>query len=166
MEDRDQSAAPAAAIRPSPGPGSSRFLDETLGRFARDFKADRAALMLYDPVSGTLSMRAARGFPAFGAATVVVKLGEGASGRVLAERRPIYSERVADLRGYKPHPNFPDDDTQTFLGIPLLRGRERIGAICLWRRTGVPFPAEEISAARIAADECAAAIEEIARQCV
>ena len=139
--------------------GSRAFLDSAVALFAKTFKADRAALYLYDEEANSLSMRAALGFPMFGKATIVVKLGEGLAGRALAERRPIYTEMASSMRGYVSHPNFPDGDTQTFLGIPLLRGRERIGVVALYRRTGHPFLAEEISAARLKASEMADAIQ-------
>lgn len=156
-----QPPPPAVDVPDAPaqaGP-SHKYLDETAARFARDFRADRVAIFVLDPESGSLAMRAASGFPMFGQATVVLKLGEGLSGRALAERRPIYTESASMMRGYRRHPNFPDDDTQTFLAVPLLRGRERVGVIALWRRTGVPFLAEEISAARLECDRCTAAVE-------
>ena len=95
----------------------------------------------------------------FGKASIVMKLGEGLVGRALAERRPIYTEMAATMRGYVRHHNFPDDDLQTFLCIPLLSGKERVGAIVLKRRTGTPFLAEEISAARLKAAELANSIQ-------
>ena len=148
----------AAANLPSPKTGASRYLDEVLAMFVRDFGADRAALYLYDEKEERFTMRSAHGFPLFGQATVSLKLGEGLIGRVLAERRPIYSEMASSMRGYIAHPNFPDADTQTFLGLPLLRGRERVGAVALYRRTGHPFLAEEISRARLKADEVSEAV--------
>ena len=152
----------AAADLPSPKTGASRYLDEVLAMFVRNFGADRAALYLYDEKDGRFSMRSAHGFPMFGQASISLKLGEGLVGRALAERRPIYTEMASSMRGYIPHPNFPDGDTQTFLGLPLLRGRERVGAISLYRRTGHPFLAEEISRARLKADEVAAAVQNAA----
>ena len=139
--------------------GSRAYLDATVAMLAETFKADRAALYLYDEESNSIAMRAAFGFPMFGKAAVVVKLGEGLTGRALAERRPIYTEMASSMRGYVSHPNFPDGDVQTFLGIPLLRGRERIGVVALYRRTGHPFLAEEISAARLKVSAMADAIQ-------
>ena len=151
--------AAATSDLPSPSTGASRYLDEVLAMFVRDFGADRAALYLYDEKDGRFTMRSASGFPMFGQATISLKLGEGLVGRSLAERRPIYSEMASSMRGYIAHPNFPDGDTQTFLALPLLRGRERVGAVALYRRTGHPFLAEEISGARMKADEVAAAVQ-------
>ena len=121
----------AAADLPSPKTGASRYLDEVLAMFVRDFGADRAALYLWSEKEERYTMRSASGFPMFGQATITLKLGEGLVGRCLAERRPIYTEMASSMRGYIPHPNFPDGDTQTFLCLPLLRGRERVGAVAL-----------------------------------
>ena len=150
---------PASAAPPSPAVGTRRFLDETVRLFASSFKADRAALFLYENETNTLTLRAAFGYPMFGKATIVVKLGEGLAGRALAERRPIYSEMASSMRGYVAHPNFPDEDVQTFLGIPLLCGRERVGVLTLRRRTGHPFLADEISRARLRAASLATSIQ-------
>lgn len=159
MEANDNPQDSAIHTAAVPSGGSHRFLDEITERFAKKFHAERAALYLYDEATDTVAMRAATGFPMFGQATVVMRLGEGLCGRVIAERRPIYTETASQMRGYVAHPNFPDGDTQTFLGLPLLRGRERIGALALWRRTGIPFLAEEISEARLEADRCSPSIE-------
>lgn len=135
--------------------GTRRFLDQTVNVFAHRFKCDACGLFLYDESNRTLTLRAAYGYPMFGKASIVLKAGEGLIGRCLAERRSIYTEMASTMRGYTRHHNFPDDDLQTFLGIPLLYGKERVGAIMLQRRTGVPFLAEEISAARLKAEELA-----------
>ncbi len=148
-----------APVNVNPHAGTGRFLADIVSSLAETFKADRCTLFLYDEKDGTLTMRAAHGFPMFGRAMVVLKLGEGVVGRVLAERRPIYSEMASTMRGYVSHANFPDDDVQTFLGIPLLRGRERVGVLVLHRRTGTPFLADEISAIRARAVELSASIQ-------
>ena len=153
---------PAPAAPPAPAVGTRRFLNETVRLFASSFKADRAALFLYENETNTLTLRAAFGYPMFGKATIVVKLGEGLAGRALAERRPIYSEMASSMRGYVAHPNFPDEDVQTFLGIPLLCGRERVGVLTLRRRTGHPFLADEISRARLRAASLATSIQNAA----
>ena len=49
--------------------GSRAYLDATVALFAKTFKADRAALYLYDEEANSLSMRAALGFPMFGRAS-------------------------------------------------------------------------------------------------
>ena len=154
----DGELAPGAAPD-APHGGTRGFLDETIRSLAREFKADRASLFLYDDAAGTATLRACVGYPMFGKATIVLRLGEGLVGRVLAERRPIYSEMASSMRGYLQHPNFPDADMQTFLGIPLLRGRERVGAVSLRRRTGHPFLADEISAARAKVAELTDAVQ-------
>jgi phosphotransferase system enzyme I (PtsP) len=140
--------------KPASG-GTKHFLDQAVNMFAHRFKCDACGLFLYDESNRTLTLRAAYGYPMFGKASIVLKAGEGLIGRCLAERRSIYTEMASTMRGYVRHHNFPDDDLQTFLGIPLLYGKERVGAIMLQRRTGVPFLAEEISAARLKAEELA-----------
>ena len=142
-----------------PPGGANRYLTTLAEELARQFKADRCTIYLYNEAECTYTMRAAYGYPMFGRATIVGKIGEGLTGRVLAERRPIYTETAASMRGYVPRPNFPDSEVQTFLGIPLLHGRDRVGAIVFRRRTGHPFLAEEISSMRTRASELTVSVQ-------
>lgn len=139
--------------------GIKQYLDNAVNLFSENYKCDRCGLYLYDDASRTLTLKAACGYSMFGKASIVLKLGEGLVGRALAERRPIYTEMASAMRGYIRHHNFPDDELQTFLCIPLLCGKERIGAIVMHRRTGTPFLAEEISGARLKAAELANSIQ-------
>ena len=136
-------------------------LENAINVFADAHKCDACSIFLYDDRTRTATLKAARGYPMFGKASIILKQGEGLVGRVIAERRPIYTEMAKSMHGYVRFHNFPDDDLQTFLGIPLLRGRERIGAILLQRRTGVPFTEDEISAARLRADELAETLRNV-----
>lgn len=139
--------------------GTKQFLENSVHLFANMYKCDRCCLYLYDDETRTITLKAADGCEMFGKASIVLKLGEGLVGRALAERRPIYTEMASAMRGYVRHHNFPDDELQTFLAIPMLCGKDRVGAVVLQRRTGTPFLAEEISAARLKAAELANSIQ-------
>ena len=151
-------SAPEEAVQQR---GMRHALENAVNVFHDTYKCDACSLYLYDEPTRTATMKAARGYPMFGKAIVTLKQGEGLTGRVIAERRPIYAEMAKSMHGYIRHHNFPDDDLQTFLGIPLLKGRERVGAIVLQRRTGVPFLAEEISAARLKAAELTETLQNV-----
>lgn len=160
-------AAPAEPAEPAPPADGAalpldakrKFLEQAVDTFHKSFNCDRCGLFLYDDETRELALRAARGYEMFGKASIVLKVGEGLVGRALAERRTIYTEAAATMPGYIRHHNFPDDHLQTFLAIPLLSGKERIGAVTMQRKTGTPFQAEEISSARLKAAELAAAIQ-------
>lgn len=155
----DSETAPQLGAPESTHRGSRQFLENAVNIFADLYKCDACCLYLYDDSSRLITLKAARGYAMFGKASIVLKIGEGLVGRALAERRPIYTEMASTMRGYVHHHNFPDDELQTFLGVPLLCGKERVGAIVLQRRTGTPFLAEEISAARLKAAELANSIQ-------
>lgn len=150
---------PPSSTPEFPVGSAQKLLSSLVEELAKRFKADRCTLFLYNETDCTYTLRAAYGYPMFGRATIIGKIGEGITGRVLAERRPIYTETAAFMRGYISRPNFPDADVQTFLGIPLLRGRERIGAIVFRRRTNTPFLADEISAIRTHIAEITSSIQ-------
>ncbi len=139
--------------------GSRQILENAVGLFSDTYTCDACCLYLYDDSSRLITLKAARGYAMFGKASIVLKIGEGLVGRALAERRPIYTEMASTMQGYVRHHNFPDDELQTFLGIPLLCGKERVGAIVLQRKTGMPFLADEISAIRLKAAELANSIQ-------
>ncbi len=155
----DSTTAPQLVTSESEHRGSRQFLENAVSLFSDLYKCDACCLYLYDDSSRLITLKAARGYAMFGKASIVLKIGEGLVGRALAERRPIYTEMASTMRGYVHHHNFPDDELQTFLGVPLLCGKERVGAIVLQRRTGTPFLAEEISAARLKAAELANSIQ-------
>lgn len=139
--------------------GTQAFLQNVLDYFVNTYNAAKGSIFIYDNITREFTQKAAHGFPMFPKARIVLKLGEGLIGRALAERRTIYTESASSMRGYIRHHNFPDDETQTYLAIPLLQGKERVGAILLLRFTGEPFLAEEISSIRENANEVVSAIQ-------
>jgi phosphotransferase system enzyme I (PtsP) len=139
--------------------GTQAFLQNVLEYFVNTYSAVKGSIFIYDNVTREFTQKAAYGFPMFPKARIILKIGEGIIGRSLAERRTIYTESAASMRGYIRHHNFPDDDTQTYLAVPLLQGKERVGAILLLRPTGEPFLAEEISSIRENANDVVSAIQ-------
>lgn len=139
--------------------GTQAFLQNVLEYFVNTYSAVKGSIFIYDNVTREFTQKAAYGFPMFPKARIILKIGEGLIGRALAERRTIYTESASSMRGYIRHHNFPDDDTQTYLAVPLLQGKERVGAILLLRPTGEPFLAEEISSIRENANDVVSAIQ-------
>lgn len=139
--------------------GTQAFLQNVLDYFVNTYSAVKGSIFIYDNVTREFTQKAAHGFPMFPKARIVLKIGEGIIGRALAERRTIYTESASSMRGYIRHHNFPDDDTQTYLAVPLLQGKERVGAILLLRPTGEPYLAEEISAIRENVNDVVSAIQ-------
>lgn len=139
--------------------GTQAFLQNVLDYFVNTYSAVKGSIFIYDNVTREFTQKAAHGFPMFPKARIILKIGEGIIGRSLAERRTIYTESASSMRGYIRHHNFPDDDTQTYLAVPLLQGKERVGAILLLRPTGEPFLAEEISSIRENANDVVSAIQ-------
>lgn len=139
--------------------GTQAFLQNVLEYFVNTYSVVKGSIFIYDNVTREFTQKAAYGFPMFPKARIILKIGEGIIGRSLAERRTIYTESAASMRGYIRHHNFPDDDTQTYLAVPLLQGKERVGAILLLRPTGEPFLAEEISSIRENANDVVSAIQ-------
>lgn len=139
--------------------GTQAFLQNVLDYFVKTYNAVKGSIFIYDNVTREFTQKAAYGFPMFPKARIILKIGEGIIGRSLAERRTIYTESASSMRGYIRHHNFPDEDTQTYLAIPLLQGKERVGAILLLRPTGEPFLAEEISSIRENVNDVVSAIQ-------
>ena len=124
MEKTSPPPDPPEPPAPDARTGTRGFLDATVERFVREFRADRAQLFLYDEESNTLTLRAAHGYPAFG------YLGD--LPQTLCEvypsvsRVPLYRFYILDENGNRPS-NLPDTNDD-------LAEINRI-----WRQAGMEF---------------------------
>ena len=131
MEKTSPPPDPPAPPAPDARTGTRGFLDATVERFVREFRADRAQLFLYDEESNTLTLRAAHGYPAFG------YLGD--LPQTLCEvypsvsRVPLYRFYILDENGNRPS-NLPDtnDDLAEINRIWRQAGMELISSLLMF----------------------------------
>lgn len=91
---------------------------------------DSVLIYLVDPASQTLTLRASKNPHKTLLTKITLKVGEGITGWVAAEKKP-----VAIARGAKKDPRFklfrslPEDTFEAFLSVPILIKREVVGVI-------------------------------------
>lgn len=134
-------------------------MDRLVEHLCARWVASWCLVLLFDETSQRLVLRAAYGMPVPLVGRTSFALGEGLSGRALAERRPIYTTHATQEPGFVSLPELPAETHETLLAVPILRGEERIGVLTLQRPTGTPFSPEEISGLRTAASQMAGALE-------
>lgn len=135
------------------------FLDRCIGVVARHFGADVCSIYLYDPVQKCLNLVSTIGLNRENAASVSLKLGEGLTGLALQELRPIMASESSKHPNYRFFPGLLEEKYDAYLGIPILRGVERIGVLVIQRSSLRPFELSDQTALRGVANQIAAMIE-------
>ncbi|MDT7542900.1 MAG: hypothetical protein QOE33_2804 [Acidobacteriota bacterium] len=98
-------------------------------------RSERASLLLFDESANELQVKAAVGPRAKAARDVRVRFGEGVSGSVLREGRPLV---VRDLMpaGQSPAPAERKYKTGSFISYPLIVGNRKVGVLNMTDKAG------------------------------
>jgi diguanylate cyclase (GGDEF)-like protein len=99
-------------------------------------RAERGSLLLYDERANELAVRAAVGPRAEVARSSRVKLGEGVSGTVLREGRPVVVQDVATVPGLSPAPGERQYKTRSFISYPIFVGGRKVGVLNVTDKAG------------------------------
>jgi diguanylate cyclase (GGDEF)-like protein len=99
-------------------------------------RAERGSLLLYDERANELAVRAAVGPRAEVTRTSRVKLGEGVSGIVLREGRPVVVRDVSAVPGLSPAPGERQYKTGSFISYPIFVGGRKVGVLNVTDKAG------------------------------
>jgi len=99
-------------------------------------RAERGSLLLYDERAGELAVRAAVGPRADVARSTRVKVGEGISGAVLREGRPVVVRDVSAAPGLSPAPGERQYKTGSFISYPITVGGRKVGVLNMTDKAG------------------------------
>lgn len=99
-------------------------------------QSERGSLFLYDESSNELTGKAATGPRAELARKSRVRLGDGVSGAVLRDARPLVVRDVRTSVGYMPAPAERSYKTSSFISLPIIIGRRRVGVLNVTDKTG------------------------------
>jgi len=99
-------------------------------------RAERGSLLLYDERAGELAVRAALGPRAEIAREARVRLGDGVSGTVLREGRPVVVRDVAALPGWEAAPAERSYKTGSFISYPIVVGGRKVGVLNVTDKAG------------------------------
>lgn len=130
-----------------------------LQRFVELLRSERGSLQLYDENAKELAVKAAVGPRAEVRREARVRLGEGISGRVLSEARPLVvrdlaAAHIADApkeRAYK---------TRSFISYPIIAGGRKVGVLNITDKVGGgSYDESDLSLLDMAAPQIALALD-------
>ncbi|MFL6228880.1 MAG: diguanylate cyclase [Pyrinomonadaceae bacterium] len=98
-------------------------------------RSERASLLLYDETANELQVKAAVGPRAKAARETKQRYGEGISGTVIREGRPLVVRDLA-AAGHQPAPSERKYKTGSFISYPLIIGRRRVGVLNMTDKAG------------------------------
>jgi FixJ family two-component response regulator/anti-sigma regulatory factor (Ser/Thr protein kinase) len=136
------------------------LLHELLGHVCELLDTDTAAILLLDEERQVLEVKAARGLNGEAEARFTVPVGAGFAGRIVAERRSIVIEDVAQAEVLSP---ILRRTVTSLLGVPLLAEDRIIGVMHVGTTGARKFSAEDNVVLQLAADRAGRAIERARR---
>ncbi len=133
------------------------LLDELLLRVTEILDTDTAAILLLDEDGTLLRARAARGIEEEVEQGVVIPVGKGFAGRIVAERATVVVDDVdhADIL----NPILREKGIRSLLGAPLLLSGRPLGVLHVGSLVPRRFTDDERDLLQLAADRAALAIE-------
>jgi sigma-B regulation protein RsbU (phosphoserine phosphatase) len=125
----------------------------------RSLGVDKASIMQFDPDIGALRIVAAKGMPENIMRDAIVRVGEGISGKVFADRKPIL---VSDIRAEGLDSGRDRYRTRSLISapmtcFPMTVGKEAMGVINVTDRSdGKPFTDDDLKLLTTLANQAAA----------
>jgi phosphotransferase system enzyme I (PtsP) len=135
------------------------FLDHCVGIVAQHFEAEVCSIYIYDPIQKRLNLGSTIGLNNKNVASVSLNLGEGLTGLALQELRPIMTDQSSKHPNYRYFPDLQEEQYDAYLGVPILRGIERIGVLVVQRSSSKPFDEVDQKSLRGVANQIAAMID-------
>jgi anti-sigma regulatory factor (Ser/Thr protein kinase)/putative methionine-R-sulfoxide reductase with GAF domain len=132
------------------------LLDELLERVRELLAVDTAAVLLLDPSAQYLVATAARGIEEEVRQGVRIPLGKGFAGRIAAEKRAVFLDRIDHTTVL--NPILQDKGIRSLLGVPLLVGGAVLGVLHVGTLTPHRFSADDIGLLQMVADRIALAV--------
>ena len=135
------------------------FLQKIVTMVAKHMQAHVSSIYLYDEAEHELTLRATQGLNPDAVNRVKLRLGEGITGLALKELRPVTQ------RGGEVHPNFKaipgifEENFESFLAVPIVRGVSRVGVLTAQRVRERNFTDEDVMAMRAIASQLANILE-------
>jgi len=137
------------------------ILNDALDKVLEVLEIEAGAILLLEPDSQILTVRAHRGYsPEFIAAVQNISLGEAVASRAVAEGRPV----VVDISEYptaRLAPFFVKEGIQTIASTPLLFKGQAFGALSLNSRHPRTFPPEEIELLAAIGEQLGGAVQNV-----
>ena len=135
------------------------FLQRIVIIVADHMQAEVCSIYLYDDGREERVLKATRGLSPESVEKVRLKLGEGLVGLAVQELRPVCEPIASVNPHFKFFPGILEEQFESFLAVPILRGRTRIGALTVQRRKEHTFGDQDVLALRAVSSQLANIIE-------
>lgn len=138
-----------------------RVLDTIMDKAKEVMEAEASSLMLLDEEKGELYFHTVKGEKSDVVKTIRLKLGEGISGWVAKEGKPvIVADCASDPRFYSKADQKSKFQTRTMMSVPLITRNRTIGTVqVLNKLDGSPFNEADLAIFQVMANQAAIAIE-------
>ena len=107
--------------------------------------SDACSLYLLENDQQTLTLRATKGLDASAIGMVKMKIGEGLTGKVAAEKRVLAFEEPQKHPDYQYFAESGEEQFHTFVGVPLFDRNQSIGVLVIQTREPHIFSEEELA---------------------
>ena len=135
------------------------FLHEIVLLVSKHMCSEVCSVYLFYEDNNELILKATKGLTKDSVGRVRLKLGEGLTGLALKELRPICEKNASRSRYYKYFFGIGEDCYESFLAVPILRGRIRIGVMVVQNSQKDYFDEEDIRVLRAITSQLANTIE-------
>lgn len=134
------------------------FLGQTVEMVSRHMDADVCSIYLLDEENEELVMEATIGLNPTAVGRVCMQVGEGLVGKILESRMPINEGFAGRNPQFKYFEEAEEDRFNSLLGVPILRGEEKIGVLVVQHEKRDYFDERDVIAMRAIASQLAGAI--------
>lgn len=138
-----------------------QFLQKTVNMVAEHMMATVCSIYIYNELDGKLTLKATKGLNQNSVNTLSIELGEGLAGTSLMECRIICEERGRNNPKFKYYPETGEQDTDSFLIAPIIRGIYRIGVLMVQRDGENHFNEHDITAINAATSQLGSMLEHV-----
>ncbi|HXC61943.1 MAG TPA: HD domain-containing phosphohydrolase [Nitrospiria bacterium] len=136
-----------------------RLLDNVVAMVKKETNADRVSIMLLDPVTKSLTVKAFVGFPTIIPQKLHRVIGNGIAGRVAQTGQPLFIDR-AQVQDTELADFLKDEDISSALSVPLISQGITTGVLNVaMLREGQLFTQSDLELVSILAGQAAAAVE-------
>ncbi|MDP8212323.1 MAG: phosphoenolpyruvate--protein phosphotransferase [Candidatus Zapsychrus exili] len=135
------------------------FLQKIVEMIAHHMKSDVCSVYLFYDDTQELILKATKGLNQDFIGNVKLKLNEGLTGLALKELRPICERNASQNSNFRYFPGLGEERYESFLVVPIVRGKNRIGAIVIQNTIKDYFSDEDIKALQAITSQLANTIE-------
>lgn len=135
------------------------FLQKIVLMIAEHMRSEVCSIYFYYDKQQELVLKATTGLNEKFIDNVKLKMGEGLTGLSLKELRPICERQASVNKNFRYFPGLGEEQYESFLSVPIFRGRTMIGALVIQNTVKNYFSDEDIQALRAISTQLANTIE-------